>query len=71
MEFSKLFEIAKKHVDTTGLLKDLAGELVLPAIDAFEAKVQSKEVDLIPGTDIDAAIVTAMCEAFKKFVVQG
>jgi len=57
MNTQKLVEILKQNVDIAGLEKDLLVEFVKAPIMAFKAKVESGEVDLIKGTDLDKGIL--------------
>jgi len=57
MDMQKLGEIVKKNIDIPGLEKDLLIEFVKAPLMAFKAKVESGEVDLIKGTDLDKGVL--------------
>ncbi len=71
MDFQKILDLIKAHVDIVALEKDLIGQFLVPLVDAFEAKVKSKQIDIIPGTDIDATIIEGFCEQLKAFAAKA
>lgn len=57
MDAQKVLDIVRKHVDEKGMLKDLASEFVKPYLASVKAKIESGEIDLIPGTDLDKMVL--------------
>ena len=57
MDMQKVLEIVKKNVNEEQMLKDLLAEFAKPALLDLKAKVDSGEIDLIHGTDIDKAVL--------------
>ncbi len=62
MTTETLIAIVKKNVNVDGLLKDLAGELIVPFLEGEKAKIASGEVDLIKGTSLDAVALTGIID---------
>jgi len=53
MDLKKVVEIVDKHVDQEALAKDLVGQLVAPELEKLAAKMESGEIDLVKGTNLD------------------
>lgn len=53
----EIFEIFMKHFDEMAFAKEMALKYAKPGLLAFKAKVDSGEIDIIKGTDIDKAVV--------------
>lgn len=62
METKKLLEILDKNINQEQLAKDLAVEYVKPYLEELKMKVVSGVVDIVPGTDIDSAIIVKVLD---------
>lgn len=65
MDGKKFLEILDKNVNQEQLAKDVLAEYVAPKFAEIEAKVQSGEIDLIPGTDLDKVAILAVIAGLK------
>ena len=68
MDKGKILAILDKNIDQQGLAKDLAGELIKPEIAAFKAKIESGEIDPIPGTKIENLLIGQVLGAFQAYL---
>jgi hypothetical protein len=57
MDKQKFIAILDKNINQEGLALDLAVEYIKPSLEAILAKVESGEIDLIPGTDLEKPVV--------------
>lgn len=67
-EAKKILEILDKHVNQEAFAKEVVGVYVMPWLDGTKAKLESGEIDLIPGTDLDKHVLLTAIEFLKKQV---
>ena len=53
----EFYEIFMKHFDEGAFAKDMAFKYAKPGLLAFKDKVESGEIDLVKGTDLDKVLV--------------
>ena len=70
MNKEKILAILDKNIDQEGMLKDLVAEFVEPKVIEFKAKVISKEIDLIKGTEIDNALIADLADKLLAYIKQ-
>lgn len=68
MTKERFLEILDKHVDQQGLVKDLALEALKPKLDELKAKIDSEEIDVIPGTRVDKVLLLQGIDAIEKYL---
>lgn len=61
-----LVEILDKNVDQIQLGKDLLAKYAAEKFAEIKAKVDSGELDLIPGTELDNALIKSLVDAIGK-----
>lgn len=61
-----LVEILDKNIDQIQLGKDLLAKFVAEKFAEIKAKVDAGEIDLIPGTELDNALVKSLVDAIGK-----
>lgn len=63
-----LVEILDKNVDQVQLGKDLVEKYLGAKLDDLIAKVESGEVDLIKGTDLDKSVALSLLKSIKGLI---
>jgi hypothetical protein len=62
MTKAEFLAVLDKHIDQEGLAKDLAMMAVVPYLESMKAKVESKEIDLIPSTEIENVLLVKVLD---------
>jgi len=70
MNKEKILAILDKNVNQEGIVKDVVAEFVEPKILEFKAKVISKEIDLIKGTEVDNALIADLADKLLAYLKQ-
>lgn len=65
-ELKVIWEILDKHLDQEAAGKEYAALKIKPWIEGVKAKVESGEIDIVPGTDIDKHAILSVLEFLMK-----